>query len=173
MANLGDIGLSNSFYDPNEDYSDVVLEEGWYPLRCYDVKIARKVVVKKYWMADVYNVNCQVTDEAGPSYQGREVTTVGIFNFLSPSPTDDWKHNNGGNGKYKEFCDSISVKMKEMETEEGKILYALPILTRSTIVGKTFNGYISQGRKWRNRENGKMMPGGMRVKAWRPLKEVK
>ena len=145
MSSISDVGLGGfSYYDPKQENKKVRFVKGQYLVNVVKVEITKGKMIKEY-CADIYNITLRVAKGnevnnyakdgdtiSGKEFIGQEIKSSGVFHFLSPSVTDSFKGNHGGNNKYYNLLKSCGVECETKELEvngEMREVYVLPNAT--------------------------------------------
>ena len=139
---LGDLIGGQSYYDPTEDKTNVIVPEGDFYAHAKDYTVKEDVVIRGRHLADIYNITFKLAEEnsdkefgehSGNIFVGKDIRSKGFFRFKTPS-NGKLEPNSGGNRQFKELCEVLGIKPEEKEVD-GKTVYALPILSPSTVEG--------------------------------------
>lgn len=180
MASVDTLDINHSYYDPKENIPSIRLSQGNYYGHIIKVDITRSVTVRGKWCADIYNITFKVAPEnkehnyssaegdiTGSSYIDREIRSVGIFHFLTPT-NGEFEANPGGNERYMSFCSAIKVKCTEttikLDDGEERKVYLLPDLSESDLLGKPVIASVGETKPFVNNQGEKITP--MKVKVF-------
>jgi len=126
-------GYEHTYYDESSDTPKLYMAEDSYHAHVTKVQTVDRMVKGKY-KAKIYNITVKlakdcanntykcrgidgkVVDGNGSDFVGRELRSVGFFQFLHPKADDDFEANPGGNRRYLQFCESIGkpAEVKEV-----------------------------------------------------------
>ena len=165
-------GYEHTFYDESADKPKMYMAEDTYHANITKCQTIERDVRGKY-KAKIYNITVKLSPECakneynsrgtdgklananGEDYVGRELRSVGFFQFLHPKDGDDFEANPGGNRRYLQFCEAIGIKLETKEIEidgEKRKVKQLPNLTESDILGVAVLAVIKNGKPWEGKD---------------------
>ena len=107
---------------------------------------------------------------SGSEYVGREIRSLGVFKFLTPSEHDSFKANPSGNDRYLMFCQTLGAEVKKVKREiDGKevTLDSMPNLSDSDIVGRPVKAVVGKGKPFETKKGKTVYPWEVKfVKQW-------
>ena len=165
-------GYEHTYYDESTDTPKLYMAEDTYHANIVKCETVDRMVKGKY-KAKIYNITVKlspecanntykcrgidgkVVDGSGSDFVGRELRSVGFFQFLHPKPDDDFEANPGGNRRYLQFCEAVGkpAEMKEVDINgEKKKVKQLPNLMESDILGVPILAVIKNGKPWKGND---------------------
>jgi len=180
MSDIGsvldtDTKYKHSYYDESEDTPKIYMAEDNYPAHIVKVETAERTVKSKY-KALIYNCTVKLADACstkmfncrdatgknveakGSDFVGREIRSIGVFQFLHPTGDDTFEANPGGNRRYLQFCEAIGKPAKvtsvTIDGEKRKVK-ELPNLSENDILGVPITAVIKNSKPWVSERDGK------------------
>lgn len=165
-------GYSHTYYDEGADAPKVYMAEDTYHGNVVKCETCERTVKGKY-KAKIYNLTIKLSDECakneyssrgidgivkksnGASFVGRELRSVGFFQFLHPKDDDTFEANPGGNRRYLQFCEAVGKPAESKTIEingESKQVKQLPNLSESDILGVAILAVIKNGKPWTGKD---------------------
>ena len=107
---------------------------------------------------------------SGSEYVGREIRSLGVFKFLTPSKSDSFKANPSGNDRYLMFCQTLGAEIKKVKREiDGKevTLDSMPNLADTDIIGRPVMAVVGKGKPFETKKGKTVYPWEVKfVKQW-------
>jgi len=162
-----------TYYDEENDKPRIKMAEGNYPANIINVETVKRPVKGKY-EALIYNLTFKLADadtseldsidfDGNPCkvktshFAGREYRGQGIFKFLEPNGSDEFKPNPSGNKNYANLCKVLKMEGPSVTIKiDGKDIAVkeLPDLKEDDILGKPVMASIKKGKPWTSDRDG-------------------